>query len=172
MNSASRWTRRRWAHRSRRWASTRSPPARLTTPTTNWRRRISKTASPLETFRAGLPACGEIELWWQDDETHAFHRVGQKNTITRRWARRGTRPLASRDQRTKSVSLFGAICPAKGKGSRSRVRNRRSVPRTSVIVRPDWGLRRSRDPLTGGPNPDRDSPSTRNRQQPAQLGIE
>jgi hypothetical protein len=39
--------------------------------------------------------------------------VGQKNKITRRWARRGTRPSAPRDQRTQSAHIFGAICPAK-----------------------------------------------------------
>ncbi len=44
-------------------------------------------------------------------------RVGQKNSITRRWAKRGTRPHAPHDQRTKSAYLFGAICPAKGKGA-------------------------------------------------------
>jgi hypothetical protein len=51
-------------------------------------------------------------LWFQDEA-----RVGQKNTITRRWARRGTRPRAPHDQRTKSAYIFGAICPAKGKGA-------------------------------------------------------
>jgi hypothetical protein len=44
-------------------------------------------------------------------------RVGQKNTITRRWARRGTRPSAPKDQRTKSAYVFGAICPELGKGA-------------------------------------------------------
>jgi hypothetical protein len=44
-------------------------------------------------------------------------RVGQKTTITRRWARRGTRPSAPKDQRTASAYLFGAICPAEGKGA-------------------------------------------------------
>jgi transposase len=44
-------------------------------------------------------------------------RVGQKNKITRRWARRGTRPSAPKDQRTKSAYIFGAICPKKGKGA-------------------------------------------------------
>ena len=36
-----------------------------------------------------------IEVWWQDEA-----RVGQKNGITRRWARRGSRPRAPHDQRT------------------------------------------------------------------------
>jgi transposase len=44
-------------------------------------------------------------------------RIGQKNKITRRWARRGTRPSAPRDQRTSSAYIFGAICPAEGKGA-------------------------------------------------------
>jgi hypothetical protein len=43
--------------------------------------------------------------------------VGQKNKITRRWARRGSRPRAPHDQRTKWAYIFGAICPAEGKGA-------------------------------------------------------
>ena len=43
--------------------------------------------------------------------------MGQKNKITRRWARRGTRPSAPKDQRTSSAYIFGAICPAEGKGA-------------------------------------------------------
>jgi hypothetical protein len=44
-------------------------------------------------------------------------RIGQKNKITRRWARRGTRPSAPHDQRTRSTYIFGAICPARGTGA-------------------------------------------------------
>jgi hypothetical protein len=44
-------------------------------------------------------------------------RLGQKNPRTRRWARRGSRPAAPKDQRTASAYLFGAICPAEGKGA-------------------------------------------------------
>jgi len=51
-------------------------------------------------------------LWWHDEA-----RIGQKNKITRRWARRGTRPSAPHDQRTAWAYIFGAICPAKGKGA-------------------------------------------------------
>ncbi len=43
--------------------------------------------------------------------------MGQKNKITRRWSRRGTRPSAPQDQRTASTYIFGAICPAHGKGA-------------------------------------------------------
>ena len=43
--------------------------------------------------------------------------MGQKNSITRRWARRGTRPRAPHDQRTKWAYIFGAICPKKSKGA-------------------------------------------------------
>lgn len=53
-----------------------------------------------------------IEIWFQDEA-----RVGQKNKITRRWAKRGTRPSAPHDQRTASAYIFGAICPAQGKGA-------------------------------------------------------
>jgi hypothetical protein len=44
-------------------------------------------------------------------------RIGQKNKITRRWAKRGTRPSAPRDQRTASTYIFGAICPKQGNGA-------------------------------------------------------
>ena len=44
-------------------------------------------------------------------------RIGQKNKITRRWARRGSRPAAPKDQRTVSAYIFGAICPKEGKGA-------------------------------------------------------
>jgi transposase len=57
---------------------------------------------------AGQP----IEVWFQDEA-----RIGQKNKITRRWAKRGTRPVAPRDQRTASACIFGAICPQDGKGA-------------------------------------------------------
>jgi hypothetical protein len=44
-------------------------------------------------------------------------RIGQKNKITRRWAKRGSRPSAPRDQRTASTYIFGAVCPKQGKGA-------------------------------------------------------
>src|SRR4051794_6823995 len=37
--------------------------------------------------------------------------------ITRRWAKRGSRPCAPHDQRTASAYIFGAICPRDGKGA-------------------------------------------------------
>ena len=51
-------------------------------------------------------------MWWQEEA-----RIGQKNRITRRWARRGTRPRAPHDQRTKWAYIFGAICPKQGKAA-------------------------------------------------------
>jgi hypothetical protein len=53
-----------------------------------------------------------LEIWFQDEA-----RVGQKTKLTRRWAKRGTRPSAPKDQRTTSVWLFGAICPDNGKAA-------------------------------------------------------
>ena len=41
----------------------------------------------------------------------------QKNKITRRWAKRGTRPSAPQDQRTASTYIFGAICPETGEAA-------------------------------------------------------
>lgn len=57
--------------------------------------------------------CGRpVELWWQDEA-----RVGQQGTLTRIWARRGTRPRAVSDHRFTWAYLFGAICPARGTGA-------------------------------------------------------
>jgi hypothetical protein len=54
----------------------------------------------------------DLEIWFADAA-----RIGQKNKITRRWARRGTRPVAPQDQRYASTYIFGAICPQQGKGA-------------------------------------------------------
>ena len=56
--------------------------------------------------------CDTIEIWFADEA-----RIGQKSKITRRRARRGTRPSAPRDQRTASTYIFGAVCPKQGKGA-------------------------------------------------------
>src|SRR3954463_14974469 len=53
-----------------------------------------------------------IEIWFADEA-----RIGQKNKIPRRWAPRGTRPSAPKDQRTASTYIFGAVCPKEGKGA-------------------------------------------------------
>ena len=41
-------------------------------------------------------------------------RVGQQGTLSRVWARRGTRPRAPRDTRYQWAYIFGAVCPARG----------------------------------------------------------
>ena len=38
---------------------------------------------------------------------------GQQGTLTRVWARRGTRPRGPRDRRYKWAYIFGAVCPAR-----------------------------------------------------------
>ena len=53
-----------------------------------------------------------VEVWFQDEM-----RVGQKNKLTYRWARTGSRPRAIHDQRTESTYLFGAVCPEHGTGA-------------------------------------------------------
>src|SRR5271165_7566441 len=47
-----------------------------------------------------------LEIWFQDEA-----RIGQQGTLTRVWAKRGTRPRAPRDQRYQWAYLFGAVCP-------------------------------------------------------------
>ena len=62
--------------------------------------------------RAKLAPGTPIEVWCQDEM-----RVGQKNKLTYRWARKGSRPRAVHDQRTQSTYLFGAVCPELGTGA-------------------------------------------------------
>ena len=62
--------------------------------------------------RAKLAPGTPIEVWFQDEM-----RVGQKNKLTYRWARKGSRPRATHDQRTQSTYLFGAVCPERGTGA-------------------------------------------------------
>lgn len=61
---------------------------------------------------SGKPIEVPIELWFQDEA-----RVGQQGTLTRIWAKRGTRPRAVRDHRFTSAYLFGAVCPERGTGA-------------------------------------------------------
>ena len=69
-------------------------------------------AGELAKVKAALPRGTPTAIWFQDEA-----RTGQNNKIPRRWARRGTRPSAPRNQRTKSAYIFGAICPEHGKGA-------------------------------------------------------
>jgi hypothetical protein len=76
-------------------------------------RRSKKLPGPVGQRRAlAAVDVADIEVWFEDEA-----RVGQKNKITRRWARRGSRPSAPSDQRTASAYIFGAICPAQGKAA-------------------------------------------------------
>ena len=59
-----------------------------------------------------MPSDTPIEIWFQDEM-----RVGQKNGITRLWARKGTRPRQPADQRYANAYVFGAICPERGVGA-------------------------------------------------------
>ena len=53
-----------------------------------------------------------MEVWFTDEA-----RVGQQGTITRVWAKRGSRPRATRNRRYEWAYLFGAICPQRSTGA-------------------------------------------------------
>jgi putative transposase len=61
---------------------------------------------------AGVAPGTPIEVWFMDEA-----RVGQQGTLTRVWAKRGTRPRAVRDRRYTWAWLFGAVCPERGAGA-------------------------------------------------------
>jgi hypothetical protein len=53
-----------------------------------------------------------LEIWFQDDA-----RVGQQGTLTRLWARKGSRPRAPKDCRHTWACIFGAVCPDRATGA-------------------------------------------------------
>jgi hypothetical protein len=58
---------------------------------------------------AELPDGTPIEVWFQDEM-----RAGQKGTVRRVWATRGSRPRVPRAMGFKWTYLFGAACPGRG----------------------------------------------------------
>ena len=73
-------------------------------------RSLKNFPAAVAEIAAGAARGKRVEIWFQDEA-----RIGEKNKITRRWARRGTRPSAPHDQRIRSAYIFGAICPKFGK---------------------------------------------------------
>ena len=61
---------------------------------------------------AGVAQGTPIEVWFTDEA-----RVGQQGTLTRVWAKRGTRPRAVRDHRYTWTWIFGAVCPERATGA-------------------------------------------------------
>ena len=53
-----------------------------------------------------------VEVWFTDEA-----RIGQQGTITRVWAKRGSRRRAPRDGRFQWAYLFGAVCPQRSTGA-------------------------------------------------------
>ena len=51
-----------------------------------------------------------VEIWQQDES-----RVGQQGSLTRIWAKKGTRPRKIRQQQFLSTHLYGATCSKAGK---------------------------------------------------------
>jgi hypothetical protein len=54
----------------------------------------------------------DVEVWFQDE-----HRIGQQGSLTRVWARKGTRPRVVRQQQFIYGYIFGAVCPSEDKGA-------------------------------------------------------
>lgn len=49
-----------------------------------------------------------VDIWFQDEA-----RIGQRGTMSRTWAKKGTRPRLVRQQQFEYAYLFGAVCPAR-----------------------------------------------------------
>jgi hypothetical protein len=78
-----------------------------------------------------------IEIWFQDEA-----RIGQQGTLTRVWAKRGTRSRAPRDQRydTLSALMAHAVISNEGAG-RPVVRTIASIAVDQIMLRSNDGLR-------------------------------
>lgn len=51
----------------------------------------------------------DVQIWFQDEA-----RFGQRNTTTRIWAEKGTRPRVVQQQQFEYAYLFGAVCVTTG----------------------------------------------------------
>lgn len=49
----------------------------------------------------------QVDIWFQDEA-----RIGQRGTLTRTWAIKGTRPRLTRQQQFEYAYMFGAVCPS------------------------------------------------------------
>src|SRR5262245_942483 len=95
-------------------------------------------------IRAQLAPDTPVEVWFQDEM-----RVGQKNKLTYRWARKGSRPPAAHDQRTQSTYLFGAGCPEGGAGSAFGANRTEQVGRLGPLIMGSRGARAFPGPAVG-----------------------
>lgn len=55
-------------------------------------------------------ALTDVDIWFQDEA-----RIGQRGTMTRTWAIKGTRPRIIRQQQFEYAYMFGAVCPSQDK---------------------------------------------------------
>ncbi len=63
-------------------------------------------------MRQALPAAARdkpLEICFQDQA-----RIGQEGTVTRIWARLGSRPPGPRDSRYEGAYICAAVCPPSG----------------------------------------------------------
>jgi len=70
----------------------------------------------IETFKSLFPEeiqkikeeinMNKVEIWWQDES-----RIGQQGSLSRIWAKKGTRPRVVRQRQFLSTYIFGAVCP-------------------------------------------------------------
>jgi transposase len=48
----------------------------------------------------------DLDIWFQDEA-----RIGQQGSLTRVWAKKGTRPRVVRQQQFTNAYIYGAVCP-------------------------------------------------------------
>ena len=87
-------------------------------------------ADTLQVHIADLPAGTPVEIWFQDEA-----RLGQKNGLTRLWARKGTRPRQPADQRFTTPICSAPSVRLTARGRRSCCLGRTRKPCRCISTR-------------------------------------
>src|SRR3954471_2832163 len=99
------------------WCGTEDRPRPHVRLTQLWLRRATAPDPSLRYSHGRKEANDAPARLTTDPSCKDEARVGQQGTLTRVWARRGTRPRAPRDRRYAWAYLFGAVCPERAVGA-------------------------------------------------------
>ena len=87
------------------WCRARSTPMPIRAPKRRFKKNLPRVLARVQRTHPSR----RVQVWFQDEA-----RSGQKGTISRVWAARGSRPVRPRQTEYGFTYLFGAVCPATG----------------------------------------------------------
>lgn len=77
-------------------------------PTCKSKKSLKKIPKEIQKVREAHPG-KEVKIWFEDEA-----RLGQQGTLTRVWAKKGTRPTAIRQTQYQNLYVLTAACPETG----------------------------------------------------------